>query len=105
MKASEPKALEVRLQGPIGLHIGCGLYQTVRPAVVTTAVQPSGGSGTDCIGVSTFPTHLQLRQRSSTITGLFCSWMLRIASDSLRTQSLVLLPSIEARGPPLSASD
>lgn len=105
MKASERTALEVGLQGPIGLHIGRGLCQTARSAVFTTAIQPFGGHGADSIKASTPLTHLQSRPRLLTDTASSCSWRGHIASGSLRAHSLELSPSTEARGPPVSRSD
>lgn len=105
MKASEPRALEVGLQGPKGLHSERGSLQTAHSAVVTTAIQPFGVCGTEHLRMSISLTHLQSSRRLLAEAESYCSWMGRIASDSLRTHSLRFSPQTEARGPPLSGAD
>lgn len=102
MKASELTALEVRMHGPMGLHVGGGSSQTSPTAVITATIQPFGVCGIDYLRLSPNLTHLRGSKRLWAKEDLLGWWMGRVASDSLRIHSLKLSVSTEARSPPRS---
>jgi len=105
MNASEHIALEVGLQGPLGLHSECELCETARSAVVSTAIQPFGSYRAEFIRASTFLTYAQSRNRLLVEAAMSCCRRGRFSSDSLLARSIKLPPTTEPRAPPHFLSD